>query len=59
MTLVNKSQNLFIYFIYYIYKLFKRQCSTNGSKVAYLPENITDFNSLSVFKRNIKMIDLE
>ena len=49
------------------HKLFKRRCSTNvgtsffGNRVIdvwnYLPENTTDFNSLSAFKRTIKMID--
>jgi len=48
MILVNMSQNLFISFIIN---------SSNGDAVPtvpqYLPENITDFNSLSAFKRTI------
>jgi len=49
------------------HKLFKWRCSTNVdtsffvNRVTdvwnYLPENITDFNSLSAFKHIIKMID--
>jgi len=49
------------------HKLFKRRCSTNvGTSFfvnrmtdvwKYSPENIADFNSLSAFKRTIKIID--
>ena len=49
------------------HKLYKRRCSTNvgtsffANRVVdtwnYLPDNIIDFNSLSAFKRTVKLID--
>jgi len=62
MILVNKSQNLFIYLFYLLYLIIIYINSSNSEAVPtvqqYLPENITDFNSLSDFKPSLRLLIL-